>query len=670
MLIGWIENLWRAFRPLLLALVVCLSLAVYWLDSSAVLTNGAQGAETAVFPPRNNDPLPTGPAYGVNHISYPASQPTSQQRYQHGLSTGATWNRWPMYWHDIEQQPGIFAWAYQDTAVIADVTHGLKLNAILLGTPGFYRTEGSAADSPTAALQPNQPTSAFTLDAIQSGVPLGLYQPVFSDGTDLPGVGKQINPANVWARFVATAVNRYKPGGLIAQQQNWPPGLGVTHWEMWNEPDLVHFWDGSPADYARLLKVGFLAAKQSDPQAQVLFGGLAVVYDPFDIPYLSAILNLYDQDPLAVEFGYFHDVLALHNYSYAYRSWRIVYIAQRRLEARQLEKAIWLNETGVPVWDDYPGPVCEPGSPFRATMSEQADFIIQSALYGAYAGADNLFFFQLYDDCGNQPGGTNFTPVQSCVGNDPGGDAFGLFRNVNDSGVAQCYWEHPAGGTPRPGLAALQLLTTHFHGVEPLWRQRPGGSQEWLAFYRPETQSRIIGLWALREEEQTAVILTTNQAQTAFLLHPTGLAETIIASNGVFTLTLPAASNRNTPTDQPINPIGGRPFLLIEVDDTPPTVTAEAPSIAVVVAQVNWAGQDLGSGLAGYDVTVAVDDGPPAPWLTGTNAVTGQYPIPMGHSYTFTVYGWDNAGNRSEGTAVTVLSPILDQHLYLPLSSK
>jgi hypothetical protein len=474
----------------------------------------------------------------------------------------------------------------------------------------------------------------------------------------------------VWARFVGRAIARYKPGGLIAQQQGWPAGVGVSHWEMWNEPDLLHFWDGSPADYARLLKVGYLAAKQNDPEAQILFGGLAVVYDPFDIPYLSEILNLYDQDPLAAEFGYFHDVLALHNYSYAYRSWRATYIAQRRLEARQLEKAIWLNETGVPVWNDYPGPVCDPNSPFRATMSEQADFIIQSALYGAYAGADNLFFFQLYDDCGNQPGGTNFSPVITCTGNDPGGDAFGLFRNVNDSSVAQCYWEHPNGATPRPGLAAMQLLTHHFRGVQPLWRLRPGGTQEWLVFYRAETRSRIIGVWALREEEETAVLPSTSQGQNALLLHPSGLTETITATNGVFTLILPAASNRNTPTDQPINPIGGRPFLLIEVDDLPPAVTASAPPLAAGVVRVSWAGQDLGSGLATYDVTVAVDSGPPVDWLTGTTAVSGQYTIPMGHSYTFTVYGWDQAGNRSEGTAVTVLAPILDQQVYLPLVSR
>jgi hypothetical protein len=659
------HSIWWSLRPFFLAVFVVLSLAIYWLDYSAGHTPLAQTA-VAQSTPTDASPTPLPwPEYGVNHISYPAAQPVSEQRYQNGLATGATWNRWPMYWHNVEQQPGDFHWAYEDTAVIADMAHGLKLNAILLGTPGFYRTEGQTGGTAVAP-PPDQPTSPFALDAPQTATPTGLYDPIFSDGSDTPGPGKQINPANVWARFVWTAVNRYKPGGLIAQQQGWPAGLGVTHWEMWNEPDLAHFWDGSVADYARLLKVGYLAAKQADANAQILFGGLAVVYDPYDIPYLSAVLDIFDDDPTAVAHAYFHDILALHNYSYAYRSWRAVYIAERRLLARGQDKAIWLNESGVPVWDDYPGPVCEPTSPYRATMQEQADFIIQSALYGAYAGADNIFFFQLYDDCGNVGGDFEFYPPDLCggPGPHPGGDAFGLFRNAPDNA---CYTHHPNPETPRPGLAAFQVLTTYFQGVERLWRLRPDNSQEWLAFYQPATQSRLIGVWALQEVATTAVITPTSSGQTAVLIHPSGITETIVAANGVFTLTLPPATNGNTPTDQPINPIGGRPFLLQERDDLPPSVTARAPALAVGMVTVNWSGVDWGSGLASFDVWVAVDNGPPMVWLAETTAVLGHYPIPMGHTYTFTIFGRDKAGNVSGGTAVDVLAPILDQQLYLPL---
>jgi len=660
------RSVWLAARPFLLALLICLSLTVYWLDSSTGqpghrLTAVAQTApEAAVI-------TETWPAYGVNHISFPADVATSEERYANGLSTGATWNRWPMYWHDIETAPGAYAWARQDTAVIADIAHGLKLDAILLGTPGFYRTDSRGYRLATPPSQA-QPTSPFALDEVQTGTPLGLYTAVFTDGSDEPGAGKIINPENVWARFVYTAVTRYKPGGLIAQQAGWPDGVGVTHWEIWNEPDLLNFWDGTVADYARLLKVGYLAAKQADPQAQIILGGLAVIYDMYDIPFLSSVLAIYDQDPTAVQHNYFHDILALHNYSYAYRSWRAVYIAGQRLGARHLDKQIWLNEMGVPVWNDYPGPVCDPHSPYRATATEQADFIIQSALYATFAGADNLFFFQLYDDCGNVFLNPDYFPPEQCAAGPPppnyAGDAFGLFTNLEGY---LCYAHHPQPGTPRPGLAAFQVLTTYFQDVKPLWRLRPTGAQEWVAFYQPATQSRVVGLWALTAVTETAVITTTNSAQTGLLIHPDGVTETITAANGQFTLTLPGATNQNTPTDQPINPIGGRPYLLIEPDTLPPTVTVSAPPTAALSVTVGWAGEDGGSGMASYDVFVQRDNSLPTTWFMGTTAVSGVYPVEMGHTYKFTVMGRDQAGNVSGGTAVTVVAPVLDQHTFLPI---
>ena len=88
---------------------------------------------------------------------------------------------------------------------------------------------------------------------------------------------------------------------------------------MWNEPDLDWFWDSSLADYARLLKVGFLAAKSSDPSAQVLFGALANNYEK--LGFYEEVMAIYDIDSLAVEHDYFHDILATHSYFDAWQSW-------------------------------------------------------------------------------------------------------------------------------------------------------------------------------------------------------------------------------------------------------------------------------------------------------------------------------------------------------------
>ncbi|WP_374685741.1 hypothetical protein [Promineifilum sp.] len=539
-------------------------------------------------------PAPIGPLYGVVFISsaedrVPGSGRTTgslEQQYQHGLATGATWNRWPLYWFNIEKSPGAFDWATQDATVRADLTHGLKLNAILLGTPGFYTTD----DAVRASRPPRPRPGTLSLDSVERATPVGLYEPIFSDGTDTPGPGKLVNPANKWANFTWLAVNRYKPGGVLAQAEGWPLGVGVTHWEMWNEPDLNIFWDASKEDYARLLKVGYLTAKQADPAAQVLFAGLA--NNVAKASYYQDILTILAADPAAAQYGFYHDILATHSYFHAWKSWYHVYRALGTMRDFGFEKPIWLNESGVPAWDDYPGPVWDPQSALRATTKEQADYVIQSAFYALFAGADGVFHFQLYDGCGNQPAGTDFPPHNGelCDANGEyqgkpcAGDANGLYTNPTDM---SCFRQHPQPASPRLTQAAYNVLTRHVQNVMPYWRKRegaakacpvenPGGGivqappQEWIAFYRPATQERVVGMWTLCGRAETAVIDATSPDGRATLVFADGRTQPIAAVDGHYTIQLPAATNRNpypfSNYPNAIYPIGGSPVILIEKD--------------------------------------------------------------------------------------------------------
>lgn len=542
----------------------------------------------------------TSPEYGVVFISSaedrtPGSGRTPDsiaQQYQNGLLTGAAWNRWPLYWFNIEQSPGSFNWSTQDAVVLDDIAHGLRLNAILLGTPGFYTTD----DSIRLSRPPRQRPGDLSLDAAERATPLGLYNPIFADGTDTPGPGKTPNPENKWANFVWLAVNRYKPGGVLAQAHNWPEGTGVSHWEMWNEPDLNSFWDASLADYARLLKVGFLIAKQADPNAQVLFAGLANNYAKFN--YYRDVLAIFADDPLAAEHGFYHDILATHSYFHAWKSWFHVYRALGAMRVHGLDKPIWLNESGVAAWDDYPGPVWDSKSALRATTEEQAAYAIQSAFYAVFAGADNIFHFQLYDGCGNQPAGTDFPPHNGELcdgdGNYQGkpcaGDANGLFTNPTDM---SCFTQHPEPGNARPTLAAFQVLSTHLVDVEPYWRKRSGDAnacpmqrtdgaiymqppQEWVAFYRESTGERIVGLWTLCDREETAIVDATSPDSRATLVYLDGRTQTIAALDGHYAIELQPATNRNPFGSEGTNaiyPIGGPPVILIEKEDRNPPDT-------------------------------------------------------------------------------------------------
>ncbi len=175
----------------------------------------------SVCPPRRNtrkrrDPLAR---FGINHISAP-NDPIVDQRYRNALLLGAGWNRWPLYWDSVESASG----NYTGSATI-DLS------------PTTCATGCTATRS----------CSAFPAARRDGGSIRGLYEPVFSDGTDTPGSGKQPNPNNPYASFVYTAVQRYKPGGTLAGQFGWQADQGIRVWEAWNEPDLRMFWSGSVA---------------------------------------------------------------------------------------------------------------------------------------------------------------------------------------------------------------------------------------------------------------------------------------------------------------------------------------------------------------------------------------------------------------------------------------
>src|SRR5205085_8164043 len=62
---------------------------------------------------------------------------------------------------------------------------------------------------------------------------------------------------------------------------------------------------------------------------------------------------------------------------------------------------------------------------------------------------------------------------------------------------------------------------------------------------------------------------------------------------------------------------------------------------------VSWSGQDenFGSGIAGYDVFVAVDGGPYVPLITNTLDTSTPVTVEPGHTYAFYSVATDNVGH-------------------------
>lgn len=97
------------------------------------------------------------------------------------------------------------------------------------------------------------------------------------------------NPTDwtAYAKWVAAVVERYDGDGVNDMEGLKYP---IKHWEVMNEPDLtspagepsrLDFYQGTPADYAKLLIETSAAVKTADADAQILIAGAAGGSDQF-----------------------------------------------------------------------------------------------------------------------------------------------------------------------------------------------------------------------------------------------------------------------------------------------------------------------------------------------------------------------------------------------------
>jgi hypothetical protein len=79
-----------------------------------------------------------------------------------------------------------------------------------------------------------------------------------------------------FAAYAEALARRYGRGGTYWQSHPQLSQLPVTAYEIWNEPNLVAFWQPSPdpARYASLYLAARAAVHRADPQAVALVGGL------------------------------------------------------------------------------------------------------------------------------------------------------------------------------------------------------------------------------------------------------------------------------------------------------------------------------------------------------------------------------------------------------------
>ncbi len=506
--------------------VLRLAIGIILFAAILVIPLPQQVPATAEVNPQSVDPLTTtNDRLGIDFISSAeiaqANSNTIQSyRYDRAVSTGIHWDRWPIYWSSLETSNGGTNTTYQnavDATVNSDYAQGLQIDAILMNTPSWGLTALAAtlADAPEPRvgegphyLAPVSTQLGPTSISPASTTPQNLYTSVFSDNTDTLAPGKTINPNNYWARFVYNTVSRYK--------------TKVKVWEMWNEPDSSSFWSGSVADYYRLLKVGYLAAKLADPSSTVLIGGMAYYTNT---NFFGQLLSQIKADPTAAANNYYFDATAWHWYSRSSQMYdNVVNVTRSTLSTYGLgSKPIWVNETGVPIWNDPPGP----GHPYfaSATLDEAASYIIQAIAYGLAANVQRIFDFQEYDD-GN-------------------GEAYGLVRNNN---------------TTRPSYTAYQVAAQYLPNYTLAQRATDGNVERIIFWGTP--WGKVTVLWNTSPTSRTYSQTAAPGRTKAYLVDKAGSITNLSLASS-YSIWLPGATDNNGLTNQDYI-IGGSPYLLVE----------------------------------------------------------------------------------------------------------
>src|SRR5690606_21769511 len=124
-----------------------------------------------------------------------------------------------------------------------------------------------------------------------------------------------------WSDFIKTLVTRYKDR--------------IRTWEIWNEPDIWIYWQGTRDEFAEFMKVGSEAVKEADPTAKVVFPGIA--YDPEFVKSLFKDYNL----------GSNFDIVNMHNY---YETWHRHPIEEITTYINEVRDVVWRYGKNQPLW--------------------------------------------------------------------------------------------------------------------------------------------------------------------------------------------------------------------------------------------------------------------------------------------------------------------------------
>lgn len=182
----------------------------------------------------------------------PAWQHDYQDEFVRDQMVGVHWSYVFVRWSDIENAAGQIDVTPLDPLVVDARAHGILL------VFGLETCDFSAPMPPT----------------ITGGQRTNTAQPA---GSPEPPCA----PVNIEAALPAWAalVQRFRPGGTLAEQEHWTDGYGVAGYEVENEPDALAWvtgnWSQVPKDYALYLSALYPMIKGLDPKATIVAPALS-----------------------------------------------------------------------------------------------------------------------------------------------------------------------------------------------------------------------------------------------------------------------------------------------------------------------------------------------------------------------------------------------------------
>ncbi|PIE81486.1 MAG: hypothetical protein CSA11_03875 [Chloroflexi bacterium] len=356
-------------------ILLCILIGSFFIIDNLVITNEVSGQETSyTYLPviqNNYDGSLGTPIFGVQMYGSTSSPSVNHPSL---LDSKTSWIRVPITWESVEPteaNPPIYQWDSVNNKFAASRSDMGQFN--LIGT--FH------GEFPNWAKE--------------------IY-------TSPPGVVISPDKRDDFAEFVAAVVERYDGDGVA----DAPGSPVILHWEIFNEPDeaLVNpKWGNYGAEYAHLLSLVYPAVKAANPEAQILFGGIA--YDWFD-DQGGKFNREFLSDVLAAGGGAYFDVMNYHSYPAFSENWTTNggsgllekgQAIRATLASYGYAKPLVITEAG---WHDN-SPVEAPSSP-----EVQARYVVQLLTQSYAAKLDTMIWWLLYDVGGNYPYNTGLVTSQ------------------------------------------------------------------------------------------------------------------------------------------------------------------------------------------------------------------------------------------------------------------